>query len=472
MVSAVLYLAVIAVLVTALVYAFGRMTRSKRLLDAIEKKYGLKDTTPVAPRGGALRKNPPSLKPRTLEEYRREVDGLIKSAIALDEFGPASQLSRACNLALARGKRLRPIILLETARATSQRTGIAGDAAEMALCLEYLHAASLVVDDLPAFDNDTVRRGEPSVHAAMGPAVAQMAAVSLVAGAFQNVCRQLDWLRENCPELTNVDRIGTRLCALVAKSLGAHGAAGGQYMDTLQREALYREHGEDAVAKVAALKTATFFEVALVAGWLVAGGEPDQVPLLEEIGRHVGTAFQLADDLGDQEADAARAAQGRPGWNYAEEYGSSVTLREIERLLNGARVMLSAAGIWTPLWRDEIFPAVRAMAKPVHTGIDVASHAPGAGVAEGPRRGRDHHSAGLDNAMDKVPNDGIRLQGGQDKRQGAGGAGGNGLGKIDGASGGGVSNPEGKRHAAGTEVLGSGGDLHAAASGDGDSAGQ
>lgn len=363
------YLAVIAVLIIAIVVASAKALRAGRVLAEVEERFGLKDDArSAAPRkaGAALRRMTPAeiLRPRTYDQYRREVDALVQRAQAIEEFGPPTKLAEACAAALVGGKRLRAVITLEVARAVSAaRRGEVVDVAEAALFVEYLHAASLVIDDLPEFDNDAVRRGRPALHAAVGPAVAQMAALSLVAAAFQNIARQIDWIRERCPEVKNPDRIGTRLCGEVSRALGAAGAAAGQYMDVSSPAQLYREHGQDAVVQLSERKTATFFEIAVVAGWLLAGGAPERVDVARDVGRHLGTAYQIADDLGDMEQDAARAAQGRPGWNFANEYGRDVAERELTRNLNGARLLMVECGLWTRLWADEIFPMIRKMAE-------------------------------------------------------------------------------------------------------------
>jgi geranylgeranyl diphosphate synthase type II len=393
--SHVVYLATIAVLIIAVVYATAKAVRAHRVMTEVEVRFGLNDVIRSSlPRKGGepLRKSTAAdlLRPRTFDQYRREVDALLERAQALEEFGGQTQLSEACSKALIGGKRLRAIILLEVARAASicrleahrnnararpcdEPTPV--DAGEVALFVEYIHSASLVIDDMPAFDNDLLRRGRPSLHAEMGPAIAQLAALSLIAAGFQNVCRQLDWIRDNCPEIQNVDRIGTRICNDVSRALGAMGAAGGQCMDISSAETLQQEYGPDAVAELMYLKTATFFEIATVAGWLTAGGSPEQTTVLRDVGRHVGTAFQIADDIGDMARDAARASQGRAsnqalgpaercqigGWNFANEYGRDVAQREVERNLKGARLLLTQVGCWTPLWEDELYPAIRAM---------------------------------------------------------------------------------------------------------------
>lgn len=358
-----LYLAVIAILVVVLVYAAGRAIRSHQLLKEIQARFGL---------GGEVRSSLPRREPlrtvtaeallreRTYDEYQREVDEIIERALALGEFGPAGRLAEACAYALQGGKRLRSVILMEIARALTARDQKAGgaalqpvDPADAVLFVEFLHAASLAIDDLPDFDDDATRRGGAALHVKTDPAVAQMAALSLVAAAFQDICRQIDWIRDNCPEFKGVDLIGTRLCHDVSVALGAGGAAGGQFMDSsLSEEELFASHGEGAVLEIAQLKTATFFEVAFVAGWLLAGGAPEKGADLREAGRHFGTAFQIADDIGDMAQDAARRAAKKTGWNYANHYGEAAARKAVAQNLNACRRYLEAEELYTPLWRE------------------------------------------------------------------------------------------------------------------------
>jgi geranylgeranyl diphosphate synthase type II len=269
------------------------------------------------------------------------------------------------------GKRLRPIILLEICRAATIRGLGAGgsgpgaaaavvivDPADAALFIEYLHTASLIIDDLPAFDNDDERRGKPALHVKTNQAVAQMTALSLVAASFKNISHQLDWIRTRYPCFKGVDRIGTRLCYEVGQAMGAQGAAGGQAMDI---NATTKTAEPGTALEIARRKTASFFEVAFVTGWLVAGSPPGDARKIQEAGRHFGIAYQLADDLGDMERDAARHTAGKPGWNYANFCGVERAGFLVAQNLSACRRILRSMGVFTPLW-EEIFEKVWGMA--------------------------------------------------------------------------------------------------------------
>lgn len=361
-----IYLAIIAVLVIAIVYAGARAIRVNRIMREVEERFDLRaEMRSSVPRPEPLRKISAEdlLRERTFAEYRKEVDGLVERALELGEFGKKSKLSDACAHALRGGKRLRPIIIMEVARAATLARREAAqdtdppvdvvDPADAALFIEYLHTASLVIDDLPAFDNDDERRGGAAVHVKANPAIAQMAALSLVSASFQDVSRQIDWIRDNCPEFKNVDRIGTRLCHDVGQMIGALGAAGGQFMDSsLSPDELFAEHGEDAVLEIMQLKTATFFEISFLTGWLISGGSAEGGVEAQRAGRHFGTAFQIADDIGDMPQDAERRAAGKPGWNFANEYGKEEATRAVTQNLNACRLLLEEKKLYTPLWQE------------------------------------------------------------------------------------------------------------------------
>lgn len=374
-----LYLAIIAVLVIVIVYAAARAVRALRIVRDVTERFGIRELLRASvPRSAPLRRVTlrELLRPRTYDEYQREMESLIARAISLGEFGKRTKLSEACEHALKGGKRLRSIILMEITRTvgmqrmreTLQPDGdreppIPVDPADAALFIEYLHSASLIVDDLPEFDNDLERRGAPTVHAATSPATAQMASIALVSAAFQNICRQIDWVRDNCPEIKNADRIGAKLCFDISRAIGIFGAAGGQYMDMSPSDTLFSEYGPNAVMDLMYKKTATFFEIATTTGWLIAGGSPGSLEDVRAIGKHLGIAFQIADDIGDMDKDAIRREKGKPGWNLANEIGKDAAERELTRNLRAARLHLERHRLWTKLW-EEIIQKVVGMTTP------------------------------------------------------------------------------------------------------------
>ncbi|MEW8689142.1 MAG: polyprenyl synthetase family protein [Candidatus Thiodiazotropha sp.] len=211
-------------------------------------------------------------------------------------------------MALRGRKQLRPIILLEVCWAATlwrRRRGemaLVCDPAEAALFAEYLHTGSLVIDNLPAFDDDAERRGGPSVHAAMGPAVENLAALSLLSATFQSICRQIDWIRDHCLGFKGVVRVRARLCHDVSRAMGA---AGGQFMDLSPDRLGPPEGRKEAVLRMVQLKTATF---SFLVGMAHLRGSPSPSP--QRADQLFGTTFQIADNVGDMGGDAAGRAAG------------------------------------------------------------------------------------------------------------------------------------------------------------------
>jgi geranylgeranyl diphosphate synthase type II len=317
------------------------------------------------PRTNELRTYNPKklLRERNLSEYQAEFNKVVESALKLSEFGVKSKLTDACAYALRGGKRLRPIILSEVCRATTIMLDSAIiDPADAALSIEYLHTASLIIDDAPAFDDDSERRGKPSLHIVNDTATAYMASLSLVSASYQDIVRQVDWIRDNCPEIKNVDHIGMLICNEISVSMGSVGAACGQFMDTtMSKEEMCNVYGNEALLHMLRLKTATFFEIAFVCGWIIAGGDSSEIKDIRNAGMCFGIAYQIADDIGDMEQDAARKATGKPGCNYANEHGREESFESFELYLSKCELIMRQKNIYTPIW-EEIFDKVIALA--------------------------------------------------------------------------------------------------------------
>jgi len=201
---------------------------------------------------------------------------------------PAHQLIEAMRYGLlGPGKRLRPFLVIESAALFGVPAETALDAAA---ALECVHAYSLIHDDLPAMDDDDVRRGRPTVHRAYDEATAILAGDALLTFAFEILARHAD------------ATIGAELILELARASGAQGMAGGQMLDlTAEKQPL----GPEGIAVMQAMKTGALIRFACVAGAILGGGSAPRRAALEAYGRALGEAFQIADDLLDAEGDAA-----------------------------------------------------------------------------------------------------------------------------------------------------------------------
>lgn len=192
--------------------------------------------------------------------------------------------------ALDGGKRLRPFLVMETAALLGAD---AGAAARVAAAVECVHCYSLIHDDLPAMDDDDLRRGQPTVHIAFDEATAILAGDALLTVAFEIIV----------DEQTELD--DARKSALVlalARAAGLGGMAGGQMLDLAAETKTPDEAG---IITLQAMKTGALIRFSCEAGALLAGASPQDRETMKRFGEAIGLAFQLADDLLDVTSDSA-----------------------------------------------------------------------------------------------------------------------------------------------------------------------
>ncbi|HXG79823.1 MAG TPA: farnesyl diphosphate synthase [Methyloceanibacter sp.] len=213
---------------------------------------------------------------------------LAGSLLGVPESARLGQAMRYA--ALGGGKRLRPFLLIESARLF----GIGEEEALPAACaLECVHCYSLVHDDLPAMDDDALRRGRPTVHIAFDEATAILAGDGLLTLAFEILADPAD---------QGDASLRSELIFLLAKAAGWQGMVLGQALDL---DAEGRQLGVEEVAKLQALKTGALFGFACEAGAVLGRANPKERTALLAYASAFGQAFQLADDLLDAEGDAA-----------------------------------------------------------------------------------------------------------------------------------------------------------------------
>jgi geranylgeranyl diphosphate synthase type II len=189
---------------------------------------------------------------------------------------------------LSGGKRLRPALALLGARAAG---GDEESALGVACAVELVHAYSLIHDDLPAMDDDDFRRGRPSCHKQFGEAIAILAGDALVTHAFAVVA-------ETAPDRSRVAELVLELC----RAAGTSGMVGGQVAD-LEGEG--RRPTLDAVRGIHERKTAALLAASLRLGAIAVGGPRDVLDRLDGYGRRMGLAFQIVDDVLDEEGATA-----------------------------------------------------------------------------------------------------------------------------------------------------------------------
>lgn len=233
------------------------------------------------------------------------------------------------------GKRFRPFLVMETARLFG-----ADDARALpvAAALECVHCYSLVHDDLPAMDDDDLRRGQPTVHKAFDEATAILAGDSLLTFAFDLVTDRDNGLSGD---------VRADLANLLARAAGLGGMAGGQALDLAAPAAKPDENG---VVTLQAMKTGALIRFACEAGALIGGAEDADIARMRTFGEIVGRAFQLADDLLDvtQTADAMGKATGKDAdagkATLVSLRGEDWARSELSRLVSEAEQLLARFG--------------------------------------------------------------------------------------------------------------------------------
>ncbi|RAZ73860.1 polyprenyl synthetase family protein [Mesorhizobium atlanticum] len=233
------------------------------------------------------------------------------------------------------GKRLRPFLVMESAALFSADN----DATlRVAAALECVHCYSLIHDDLPAMDDDDLRRGQPTVHKAFDEATAILAGDALLTLAF-------DIIADEATALPAERRVA--LVLALSRAAGAGGMVGGQMLDL---EAERNRPDEAGIITLQAMKTGALIRFACEAGAIVAGAPPADRERLAEFGSAIGLAFQLADDLLDLTADAKQmgkatnkdAAAGKA--TLAALHGPDWARGQLHGLIDQAHALLEPYG--------------------------------------------------------------------------------------------------------------------------------
>ncbi len=296
----------------------------------------------------------PSFEKRLAEAAERMETGLsaaLSGTSPLLSGAPERLLAAMRHGALDGGKRLRPFLVEESARLFGAEPA---HAAPVAQALECIHCYSLIHDDLPAMDDDDLRRGRPTVHRAYDEATAILAGDALLTLAFGLIA-------EGDTPIEPAARLS--LIHLLSREAGAAGMAGGQALDLAAETAVL---DEAEIARMQAMKTGALIAFAAEAGAILAGASSADRKTLRRYGEIVGLAFQLADDLLDETADAATlgkaagkdAARGKK--TLPALRGLDWTRAELDRLVAEAEGLLEPFGEkGEPLRRTARFVAWR-----------------------------------------------------------------------------------------------------------------
>ena len=252
--------------------------------------------------------------PAFFEEDRLSVDAALERLLPPESALPSSIHTAMRYSVFAGGKRIRPILCLETARIFAADV----TAAHFPACaIEFIHTYSLIHDDLPALDNDDLRRGKPTCHKKFGEAIAILAGDALLTLAFESISAAPVAAERRVAMVTEV-----------ATSAGTvNGMVGGQVADL---EAEGKRVEPQMLEYIHRSKTAALIRAAITAGALCAGADPDDVARLRRFGETIGWAFQVTDDILDVEESSAALGK-TAGKDIAQQKATYPAVYGLER---------------------------------------------------------------------------------------------------------------------------------------------
>lgn len=277
----------------------------------------------------------PFMLTETMEQGQRLADAALDHLIPRETEHPVSIHKAMRHSVFAGGKRLRPVLAMEAARMIAR--SLPAGVEELGAALEMLHTYSLIHDDLPALDNDDLRRGRPTCHKVFGEAMAILAGDALQTQAYEVLAGL------KCPAEARV-----KIIAEIARGTGTvDGMIGGQVVDL---EAEHTKPTKEMLEYIHRSKTAALITASLVSGGLYAGAKDSEVVRLRAFGLAIGLAFQIVDDVLDvtQTSEQLGKTAGKDTASekvtYPALFGVDASLRKADKLVNDAFSELETFG--------------------------------------------------------------------------------------------------------------------------------
>ena len=250
-----------------------------------------------------------------IAKHTAQVEEIITGYLPKEE-GYQKTVIEAMNYSfLAGGKRLRPMLMLETYRLFGGKSEIVEP---FMAAIEMIHTYSLIHDDLPAMDNDDYRRGRKTTHIVYGEAMGILAGDGLLNYAFETATRALEMEPSN-------PRVGKALRILAVKA-GIYGMIGGQTVDV---ESEGQSSGQEKLDFIYELKTGALIEASMLIGAVLAGATKNEQDTISQVAKDVGLAFQIQDDILDVTSDMETL--GKPiGSDEKNQKTTYVTIRGLD----------------------------------------------------------------------------------------------------------------------------------------------
>ncbi len=273
----------------------------------------------------------------TLESGCAVIDRALQRLLPADDAYPISIHQAMRHSVFAGGKRIRPILCMEAARMTAATGELPPGVEELGAALEMIHTYSLVHDDLPALDNDDLRRGRPTCHVAFGEATAILAGDALQTLAYQVLAR-LQCSAEAKAKIIEEITVGTGTIA---------GMIGGQVVDL---ESEHAKPDATVLEYIHRSKTGALITASVVSGGIYAEGSAEQLANLREFGRAIGLAFQIVDDVLDVTQSSAQLGKtagkdtASDKATYPALFGVDQSLKQADALIESGCAALEGFG--------------------------------------------------------------------------------------------------------------------------------
>jgi geranylgeranyl diphosphate synthase type II len=256
-----------------------------------------------------------------MEYYKNIVDEYIPKSIINNYTNTI--IKNSCFYALNNGKRLRPIIIISLINPNNLKNNI--DAyLDCALSIEFIHCASLIIDDMPCMDNDDYRRDQYSLHKYTDETIAQICAMCLVTSALKSLLKGLDILQYKCD-----DKI--KLFSELINDISIDGIIDGQFNDILLSKNKI-DKNTSTIKNIIDKKTGTLFELTFVLGYILNNLDKNvdekTIHDMRKIGKYFGRCFQIYDDICDKDTDKNNSA------NYLLHHGKNKTKQDFCKYMN------------------------------------------------------------------------------------------------------------------------------------------
>ncbi|NGX56536.1 MAG: Farnesyl diphosphate synthase [Candidatus Anoxychlamydiales bacterium] len=235
------------------------------------------------------------------------------------------------------GKRYRPILVLLIAEIVNKKF----DVTCAAMCVEFLHTASIIADDLPSMDDERFRRNKKSLHLKFNEANAILASYSLISLAYEMIIKNGKILEKSMPK-ERVNGICILAIETISKFAGINGATLGQHLDLFSKDLTL-----DNINKIIHLKTISLFEISFILGWIFAGGDFDKIEIVKKCAYNFGMAFQIADDLEDYEEDLNKGKK----INIAIALGKDTANKNLNKAIEDFKEGLKKLNLYTEPFR-------------------------------------------------------------------------------------------------------------------------